>query len=381
MKTTYNLSGITALLATLLIVVLYTPAASQTSAIIDSVPEVIDYNDGPHIFWENDTTAVVFYLCEGTIEKRTFTDSDRLQFNGFCLDSAVSYTIPIGGRAIASDNIPNASKIFIVSDIHGEYEYFVDILVESGVIDTNHNWSWGEGHLVIDGDIFDRGDMVTQCLWLVYNLETQAAENGGGVHFILGNHELMVLQADDRYIHEKYIKGIVKKSRIHHVDLYGPEMELGRWLRSKNTAMIINDILIVHGGLSPAMMERGFTISKLNETVRAKLDLSSSGRAFDSTARMLFGSVGPFWYRGYHYEMEDRYPQITSLGVDSLLDFYNASAIVVGHTGVDQVVGLYENRIFAVDIPFEDLNGLQALLWQEGKFFRVTTDGKTEPID
>ena len=79
--------------------------------------------------------------------------------------------------------------------------------------------------------------------------------------------------------------------------------------------------------------------------------------------------------------MENRYPQISSNGVDSLLDFYNALAIVVGHTGVDRVVGLYENRIFAVDIPFDELNGLQALLWQGGKFFRVTTDGKTEPFD
>ncbi len=44
------------------------------------------------------------------------------------------------------------------------------------------------------GDMFDRGDQVTECLWLVYALEETAKAAGGYVHFILGNHELMNLQ-------------------------------------------------------------------------------------------------------------------------------------------------------------------------------------------
>ena len=34
-----------------------------------------------------------------------------------------------------------------------------------GIIDKNLNWKFGKGHLVVLGDIFDRGSMVTEVLW------------------------------------------------------------------------------------------------------------------------------------------------------------------------------------------------------------------------
>jgi hypothetical protein len=36
----------------------YTPSADAPIALVaDSM------NDGPHVYWQNDTTAIVFYLC------------------------------------------------------------------------------------------------------------------------------------------------------------------------------------------------------------------------------------------------------------------------------------------------------------------------------
>ncbi|MFH2049162.1 MAG: metallophosphoesterase [bacterium] len=337
--------------------------------------EINYYNDGPHVFWQNDTTAIVFYLCNESISKDTFYSTDTIRFNGLCDDSNIEYVIPINNYSIAPYEFKNVSKILAVSDIHGEYEYLRDILFNAKVIDSNQNWIYGDGYLVIDGDIFDRGDMVTECLWLIYRLEIQARQQGGMVHFTLGNHELMILQGDNRYINEKYLDGIVKKSRIEYIDLYGPDMELGRWLRTKNTAVIINDILFVHGGISPSFVEKELKLEWLNKTVRDIIDFNSAQIAFDSTAKYILGSYGPFWYRGYHYEMENRYPQITMAEVDRQLEYFGVDAIVVGHTEIDSLMGLYDNKIYALDIPFDELNGLQALLWQDNKFYRVSVDG------
>ncbi len=354
---------------------------NNNDAVIDSIHLEDPLRDGPHVFWQTDSSAIVFYLCNGIMEKRTFQISDTLRFSGFCLDNAIEYIVTADAAVIQPQVSDDVSKIFAVSDIHGEYEHLVDILTNGGVIDRERRWSWGDGHLVIVGDIFDRGARVTECLWLIYRLESEARENGGAVHYLMGNHELMVLRGDKRYVNDKYLKGIVKKTRIKYEDLYGPDTELGRWLRSKHATIKINDIVFVHGGLSPYVMHRNLSMEQINETVRNSIDLRSSRLAFDDLSRFLFGNKGPFWYRGYHYDMEDDYPQVLSEEVDSILSFFGASTIVVGHTEVDSVMSVWNKRIIGIDIPVDELGSLEALLWDDGRFFRVTGNGDLRPIE
>ena len=353
----------------------------HNGAAADSIHFEDPLRDGPYVFWQTDSKAIVFYLCNGIMEKRTFQISDTLRFFGFCLDDAIEYVVSADAAVIQPQVIDDVSKIFTVSDIHGEYDHLVDILTNGGVIDREHRWIWGDGHLVIVGDVFDRGSEVTECLWLIYRLESEARENGGAVHYILGNHELMVLRGDKRYVHDRYLKGIVKKTRIKYEDLYGPDTELGRWVRSKHTVIKINDIVFVHGGLSPFVIDRNLTIGQINETVRSSIDLRSSRLAFDELSRFLLRNKGPFWYRGYHYEMESDYPRVRSEDVDSLLSFYGAGRIVVGHTEVDSVMSVWNKRIIGIDVPVDELGSLEALLWDDGRFFRVTGNGNLRPIE
>jgi hypothetical protein len=356
-------------------------AATVPPAADDSSASEASLNDGPHVYWQSDSSAVVFYLCNEEVVKHSFNCIDTLRFSGFCQDTSAEYAIPLGSPAVKRHVFDNVSRIIAVSDVHGEYENLVEILMTSGVIDDEHRWAWGDGHLVVLGDVFDRGDKVTECLWLIYRLELEAERAGGYVHFILGNHELMILRGDNRYVHERYLEGIVKRSRIKHEDLYGPDMELGRWLRSKHTAVKINDILFVHGGLSPLVMDRNLSLGDINEAVRGNIDLRSSQLVFNELVTFLFGGEGPFWYRGYHYEMEERYPRASQSAIDSILTYLNADALVVGHTEVSQASGLYKGRVMAIDVPVEELGGLQALLWQNGKFYRVTGGGELQPIE
>lgn len=353
----------------------------HNGAAADSIPVKDPLRDGPHVFWQTDSSAIVFYLCNGSMEKRTFQVKDTLRFYGFCLDDAIEYIVPADAAVIRPQAIDDASRILAVSDIHGEYDHLVDILTRSGVIGPERHWSWGDGHLVIVGDVFDRGARVTECLWLIYRLQSEARENGGAVHYILGNHELMVLRGDLRYVHDRYLKGIVKKTRIKYEDLYGPDTVLGRWLRSKHAAIKINDIVFVHGGLSPFVIDRNLGMEQINEIVRGSIDLRSSRLAFDELSRFFLGNKGPVWYRGYHYEMKGNYPLVLSEEVDSILSFYGAGTIVVGHSEIDSVTSLWSRRIIGIDVPVDELGSLEALLWDDGRFFRVTGKGDLRPIE
>ena len=71
------------------------------------------------------------------------------------------------------------AKTFAVSDLHGRFDLFAAILKTGEVINDKYEWIYGSNHLVIDGDIFDRGADVLPILWLIYKLEFEAKAVGG----------------------------------------------------------------------------------------------------------------------------------------------------------------------------------------------------------
>ncbi|MBI5008694.1 MAG: metallophosphoesterase, partial [Bacteroidia bacterium] len=119
-------------------------------------------------------------------------------------------------------------NIAIMADLHGEYENYIRLLKKSGIIDRNLNWSYGKNHLVILGDIFDRGPMVTEILWHLFGLELQASAAGGEVHILLGNHEYMILTGNSQFINTKYMNAeqIIGKS---YSSLFLSNSILGNW--------------------------------------------------------------------------------------------------------------------------------------------------------
>jgi hypothetical protein len=337
-------------------------------------------DDGPHVYWENDRRAIVFYLCGDSIPARRVEGRDTLAFPGLCADSTVHYHVPTRSPRPARDTWTRVSRILAVSDIHGEYDAMVSFLERAGVIDEAGRWTWGTGHLVVVGDVVDRGNRVTECLWLLYRLEQEAERAGGRVHVLLGNHEMMVMRDDLRYVNAKYTAGIVRYSGIRYPDLFGPDMELGRWLRSKPLVLKLNDIVFVHGGLAPELVTRQLDIAQVNAIGRASLGLSSVALTFSDVPGLLFGSTGPLWYRGYLPGGNDRYPPATSQDVDAVLAFYGAKTIVVGHTDIPQIMPFHGGRVIAIDVSLESLGTFQGLLWENGAFSVVTGMGTLQPL-
>ena len=177
------------------------------------------------------------------------------------------------------------AKIAALSDVHGQYDVTIKLLQENKIIDKENNWAWGDGHLVIVGDVFDRGDQVTEILWLVHKLERQAEDAGGKVHLLLGNHEIMVLTGDLRYLHKKYryTMAVFKRplDSLLHKDTY-----LGAWLRTKPIAISINDMAFVHGGFSELLLEHLPNLEAINEAGHLALEASTEER--DKNALMDF---------------------------------------------------------------------------------------------
>jgi len=337
-------------------------------------------DDGPHVYWRNDSTAFAFYHCQGTFRSSAwFLVRRAVSMGGFCADTAATYVLSATAPQPQPDTFDDVSRIFAVSDIHGEYDALVDLLVNAGVVRQDLSWAWGDGHLVIAGDTFDRGAGVTESLWLFHRLEREAREAGGRVHFLLGNHEMMVMQGDFRYVNAKYLKGVVATSGVDYQDLFGPAMELGRWLRTRNVAVRLNGILFVHAGLGPEVVSRDLDLSEINAQVRSAIDLRSYDLVFNDMPGFLLESDGPLWYRRYHGGTASE-PGVTEEELQGILDHFGASAVVVGHTEVGVIQALHEGRVYGIDVSLEVLGTFQGLLWERGTFYRVAGDGSREVI-
>lgn len=352
--------------------------ATEESA--DPLGVLSSTDDGPHVFWQNDSTVQVIYFCDSAVSTRQFMARDTIRFNGLCKDTGIVYQIPVGRHSSPPDQMELGSRMFAVSDIHGEYSSLIEILIVAKVIDSGLRWSFGDGHLVVVGDVFDRGPNVTECLWLIYRLEQEASSAGGMVHYLLGNHELMVMRGDLRYVNERYTEGIARRSRFKYDELFGPETELGRWLRSKNTILRLGSTLFVHGGVLPEFLQTSESIGKVNADVRAGLDYSSLQLYFDTPTKRLYGTFGPLWYRGYTEGLEGSYPAASTATIDSVMSLCNIDQIVIGHTEHDTLSVFHGGNVIAIDMDVEAHGGFQGLLWEAGRFYRVSKSSERQFI-
>jgi hypothetical protein len=325
-----------------------------------------DYLDGPYVKWRGKKRIRAFYMVHDSRSQitrksraRYKADSDPYLMQGFEGDT-LSYCIQ-SKKEIPADLVKNAERVMVIGDIHGGYDSLVLFLQNNGVITNTLQWKWGGGHLVFLGDIFDRGEKVTETLWLIYQLEHQAAMAGGGVHLILGNHEVLVLSGDLYYISDKY-RLMSEKLNIDYSYLFNKRTVLGQWIRTRNTIVRINGHLFVHAGLSPGITRTGLDIHRINDYVRYFINHPDRPEHNGIHRNDLLGREGPFWYRGYMEENHE-YEHLPASEFEKILEHFGARYIFVGHTNVEQITPLYNNRVFALDVPFYTYGGpIQGLL-------------------
>jgi len=167
--------------------------------------------DGPYILYKKDI-VYANYIFDNNGEKWVETDKENisdkknLTLHVSTFFPGQTFEVQLKDQLqVEKSEYTDVDKIFAISDIEGDFHAFTQLLEIGKVIDEKFNWTFGDGHLVLVGDFLDRGPQVTEVLWLIYSLEEKAKAAGGYVHFILGNHEIMNLSGDLRYVSKKYL--------------------------------------------------------------------------------------------------------------------------------------------------------------------------------
>jgi len=351
-------------------------------------------------------------------------------------------------------------RIVAIGDIHGNYDGLVSILQRAGLVDNDVHWIGGETTFVQTGDIFDRGVEVFEVLDLLMRLQKEAETAGGKVIVLLGNHEGMNLVGFFRDVNpDLYATLVDKKSEKRRKQAYkefkkywraeaekilerevlevpeeikeqwmeaippgwleykaalGPGTHYGSWLRGRPLAVVIDEVLFVHGGIGPDLA--GLSIDEINAKVVKELEIYDRLREemieenlVPTTAELaslmnvylemdpkdptyaeledaedwfVFSEKGPLWFRGparWDEELETEH-------MIELLAGVGAKWMVGGHTVQDdgRIEVRFGGRVFLIDTgmlsSFYTGGQPSALVIEDGVFTAIYTDGSSEEL-
>src|ERR1700745_2585231 len=218
----------------------------------------------------------------------------------------------------AKDKAESPESIVAIGDVHGDFDDFVAILHRTGLTDPQNHWTGGKTTFVQLGDLLDRGPKPREGMELMMALEKEAPQVGGRVVGLLGNHEVMNIMGDLRYVtplnyasyadsnseaRQKAAYNEFEKWKASHGPLlaelrqpmelteaewmarhpagfveqreaFGPKGEYGKWLRGHAAIAEINAVVFLHGGISPSVAT--LKLNEINSRIRDEI------HAFDS---------------------------------------------------------------------------------------------------
>jgi hypothetical protein len=232
--------------------------------------------------------------------------------------------------------------VVAVGDLHGDLANATSVLALAGLTDPEGHWIGGDATLVQTGDTTDRGDDSRAVLAWLRRLETEARAAGGRVVPLLGNHEVMNLRGDWRYVSPGDLAAYGGEAARKAA--FSPTGEDGAWLRRLEAVAVVGDTAFAHGGIVPRWAE----IAATNAAVRAAIDDPDPHPA-------VLAEDGPLWFRGYVQEDEAVACPLLSQALDKL----GVRRMVVGHT--TQRDGLVHTRcggrLAVVDVGISHVYG------------------------
>lgn len=239
-------------------------------------------------------------------------------------NSIVLFLVLVGLAWAGRDKTQAESDAVVaIGDVHGAYDDFVGILQHVGLIDKQNHWAGGKATFVQVGDLIDRGPKPREVLDLMMALEKEAPAAGGRVISLLGNHEVMNIMGDVRYVtsgnyasfvdghseerqksaYQQYVKWRSNHPAllaelpqpmeiteaewmarhplgfIEQREAFGPKGEYGKWLREHAPVAKVGGVIFLHGGISPGLAH--LTLDTINSHVRDEI------KTFDATKQYL----------------------------------------------------------------------------------------------
>lgn len=338
--------------------------------------------DGPYVFRESGRLRMVQTVPHGSgwrVRERSLP-ARPLPAIGVCSDGAQArcFEVPLRApaRATSADHPGNPPRLLMLSDLEGQFGPFVALLRAHGVVDDALHWRYGRGHLVLAGDLVDRGEHVLPLLWLVYRLEAEAAAAGGRVTYLLGNHEQQLLRGDMESWPAR-MRATAQRVPGGSRRLFAADSVLGQWLRTRPVIARVGDHLVAHGGVSARFLASGLDVDQANAVARPHLETRRI--LLPARARPVLGRAGVTRYRGLAREDRRLEPDPVA-HLRAVARRFGVRRVAVGHTLAPEVALEHEGLLLRLDVHHAS-QPPQAALYEDGRLWRVYADGRRVRLD
>lgn len=262
--------------------------------------------------------------------------------------------------ALARDpsfQLPPAARVVAIGDLHGDVTALRAALRLAGATDETGKWIGKDLVVVQTGDQLDRGDDEPQIIELLARLKSEAQAAGGAVHVLNGNHEVMNVQADFRYVtpdgfhdfsgghpdalHERLSASASPEQR-GRTATFLPGGEVARRLAAQPVVIQIGGNVFVHGGVLEQHVRYG--VGHINRQTSAWM----AGPPSEPAPESLTSPRAPIWARDYSdgTPAADRCAELARV-----LAALSAERMIVGHTVQQQGINsACDGRVWRIDV-------------------------------
>ena len=300
---------------------------------------------------------------------------------------------------------PKCGKLVAIGDLHGDLQITIAALKLAGVIAPNitpqnaltAKWIGGDTVVVQLGDQMDRArpnDWKNDCIEdytdvfedegssliimrLLESLNQQARKHGGKILGVLGNHELMNVDHDFRYVSPKeFLEFVPGPQRTrektdderpwgfhHRKEAFKRGGNIAKtYANSRFGILQVGSWLFIHGGMSPELADK-YTIGEVNDVTKKWL-LNDNSEYIEKTFDKIFrddDDLSPYWCR--IFSEEDESGENTQVNFFKMLKIINEKnkgrihpihGLVISHTPQymynRNLNGTYGNRLWRVDV-------------------------------
>ena len=244
-------------------------------------------------------------------------------------------------------------RLIAIGDLHGDVDAARAALRLGGAIDDSERWIGENLSVVQTGDQLDRGDHEREIVDLFTRLAPAAAARGGRVIALNGNHEIMNVQGDYRYVTPGGLTafaGVSPRSPLAaaapapYTERAGAFLPGGAYaleLARRDVIAVVGDSVFVHGGVLPAHVRYG--IDRINREARQWMKEGGRG-----APEAVAGETAPIWVRDYSL---DPVADSACAALGEVLTALGARRMVVGHTvqrsGISSACS---DRVYRIDV-------------------------------
>lgn len=215
--------------------------------------------------------------------------------------------------------LPAVRRIIAIGDLHGDWHMTIKSLKIAGAIDDDNKWIGDDTVVVQIGDQIDRcrgyqyscdnknatlndENSDIKILKFFTELHKQAQNKGGAVYSLLGNHELMNVMGDLRYVSYKGLSEFDEKDnnmingKKKRKEAFKRGNDLANFMAcTRQSAVIIGSNLFVHAGIVPKLAKK-YNVKDINKIIRKWL-LNKLEDNNELKKVLKKADYSPFWFR------------------------------------------------------------------------------------